>query len=469
MNGIENTNGKNFKIPWLFLSLGFIFVINPNVSIIDPLPDFFGYIIISIALNKLSLLSETMADAKKAFERMILIDGGKTLAFVWIFSIDSAGERASSMLLWSFVFSVLEAIFLIPSYLKLFKGLSDLGDYHPNTAIHGSKKGKYSYTDIMKVFTVCFIVFKAVMTVLPEFADLSNASYDETSVFVNIYQYIGIMRFLACIPVLTIGIIWLLNIIKYFKRIANDSELNASLVNKYKTDVLPRKGMFIVRNIKTACWLLVLASVLTLDLRIDGNNIIPDLLVLVALIPSFMFISRTTEKIKRSEYTAFVIYGIMSLGSYLLNYIYLETYTYNTMDKNLAAFILYMIWVISVAAKGVSFVSLLSMLIKRINSVIEDHTGYVFGKEINTDGEKRRIDDIHKELKKSFSLVMNIAIVYVISDVVYALYGAIYAFIRHNAGYLSLVNIAVGILFIGVIVRATDTLREAVKTKYMFE
>ena len=36
-----------------------------------------------------------------------------------MFGIDALSERTSSLLLWSFVFAVLEAIFLIPAYVKL--------------------------------------------------------------------------------------------------------------------------------------------------------------------------------------------------------------------------------------------------------------------------------------------------------------------------------------------------------------
>ncbi len=465
---VNVTNAKKTKMPWLLLASGFVFIINPNISIIDPLPDFIGYIIISLALTKLSLLCEALTDARRAFERMILIDGGKTLALVWVFGMESASERASSLLLWSFVFSTLEAIFLIPSYFKLFKGLSDLGDYHPNTSIHNTE-GKKSHTDKIKLFTIVFIVFKAVMTVLPEFADLSNASYDETSIFVNIYEYIGIMRALACIPVLALGIAWLANIVKYFKRISDDVEFNASLIEKYETQVLPKQGRFIMRYVKTASWLLIAAAVLTLDLKIEGGNIIPDILVLTTLIPAFAMLSKATDKIKKSEYVAFVLYGIASIASLVADGVYNEIYTYNAMNKNFAAFVFYMCCVMLVALKGIAFICTLSLLVKRVGKAIESHTGYVSGREIHTEGEKRRIAEVQRELKKAFSLVLDVAVVYVLSDVVYALYGAIYAFLRHNAGYLNVVNLVCGLVFIGMTVRATDALREAVNTKYMLE
>ena len=354
----EKSRGIN--IPWMLIAIGFIFLVNPNISIIDPLPDFIGYIIISIALSKLSLLSETLADAKKSFERMILIDGAKILAIIWVFGIDSSSERASSLLLWCFVFSVLEGIFLIPSCVKLFKGISDLGDYHENVSIH-SQNGKKSYTDRMKFFTLAFVVIKAIMTVLPEVSSLTNSSYDETASFVNMYRYIGIMRLLACVPVIIIGLAWICAILRYFKRIAKDVSLNTALENKYVTDVLPKKGAFVIRDVKIVSWLLVISAVLSLDFVIEGRNIIPDVFVLAALIPAFLFMCKNSRINKKGFFVSAAFYGVICVLAALLNYFYLENYTYNALDKDAYAFYLYMATVVCQALQGISFVILLKI------------------------------------------------------------------------------------------------------------
>ncbi len=466
--GLTSVNTKKIKMPWLVMALGFVFILNPNITVIDFMPDFLGYIIISLSLTKLSYMSETLAEAKKAFERMILIDGGKTLAILWIFGMESANERASSLLLWSFVFGVLEAIFLIPTYIKLFRGLSELGDFHTNTSIHNTN-GKKSHTDKIKIFTIAFIVFKAFMTVLPEFADLTNASYDESSIFVNIYRYIGVMRALSFIPVLLVGIIWFVCIVRYFLRIKNDTVFNGSLIEKYEKQILPKRGKFVIRYVKTAAWFLVISAVLSLDFKIEGRNVIPDLLVLAAMIPSFVIFSRAVHKIRKIEIFSFVTYALVSIASYTADIYYLENYTYNAMNKNTTAFAVYLVCVVLVALKGISFVCMLSLLIKRIGSVVESHTGYVSGREIHSEGEQRRINEVQRELKREFTLVFDVAVLYVLSDVIYSLFGAIYAFLRHNAGYLNVVNLAFGLLFIGMVVRATDALKDAVRTKYMLE
>ncbi len=461
---------SNTKIPWMMLALGFIFVLNPNISIIDPLPDCFGYMIICASLGKLSLLGESMYEAKKAFERMILIDGAKVLMFIWVFAIDSSGERAASLLLWSFVFAVLEAIFLIPTYIKLFKGLSDLGDYHNNNSIHAAPRhSRKSYTEKIRNFTVFFVIFKAVMALLPELADLGNYSYDETNIFSGLYRYIGIMRLLACIPVLIMGIVWFCNIIRYFSRIKRDTEFNLELSEKYTNQVLPRSGMFIIRYIKTACWFLIAAAVFTLDFSLEGKNIIPDVLVIIPLVLSYIYFCKASKGKSGAVYTWIAVYGISAIAADVLNNIYQGKFTYNAMDKNFDAFLLYMSFVLASSVKGIIFIILTSSVMKKIKTITVEHTGFVLGREIVSEGERRRSAEIHREINQEFNRALNVLFLCIIADVLCSLYGVFYAFMRMDVGYFNIISIAMGIIYIGMTVRAADTLKEAVKTKYMLQ
>ena len=139
---IQN-NKKN--IFWGAFAISFIFLFNPNIAIIDPLPDMIGYFILSLALSKIAMINETLYDAKRSFEKLIILDVGKLITIFWVFGIDAASERETSLLLWSFVFGILEILFAIPAYIKLFDGLSSLGDFYPNDSIHGKKKSRKSH------------------------------------------------------------------------------------------------------------------------------------------------------------------------------------------------------------------------------------------------------------------------------------------------------------------------------------
>ena len=307
------------------------------------------------------------------------------------------------------------------------------------------------------------------MCVLPELADFGNFQTFSATAKVNLYRYIGVIRFLCCLPVIIVGVVWFVNVLKYFVRVAKDEQLNSQIVEHYRSSVLTKSGIFVIRYVKNASWLLVIFAILTLDFKLERINILPDFLTVALIIPAFLYLCKTAKLRKKGTYFLITLYGILTVMSAVLNGIYLNNYTYNVLDIDAGAFNLYLLYVISVALQGITFILMLSSIVKELKTVISQHTGYVLGKEIESQGEHKRVREIHFEISKEFSQMLNVAALYVFSDVLYSLYGAIYAFARKDFGFLSVINIACGLFFIGMLVRALDDLKDAVKTKYMLE
>ena len=233
------------------IGLSLIFLFNPNVAVIDFLPDFIGYVLLCIALTNLSDINDTVSQALKIFKKLIIIDVAKLASLMWVFGISVVNERNSSLLLWSFVFAVLEMVFVIPAFLKLFAGMNELGFLYDNTSVIGSKKAdsKKNYTDKIRGFTVFFISIKAIMSFLPELADLTTTEYSENMGLTNMYRYIGVARGLAFAPVLVIGTLWIVKTVSYFKRVDRDVVFVEALEKTYAERVTPKTVIFVKRNI----------------------------------------------------------------------------------------------------------------------------------------------------------------------------------------------------------------------------
>ena len=457
---------KKKNISYGMFAFAFIFLFNPCVSVIDPLPDVIGYIILSVALSKISMLSETLYDAKRAFERLVIIDSGKILSLLWIFGVDSVHERNTSLLLWSFVFGVLEIIFAVPAYLKLFEGFSYLGDFYPNTSIHQKKgKRKYSYTDFIKLFSVFFVVFKAVLTCLPETA----AIYDESSPFRDIYRYIGVMRALCIIPVLIVGTVWVVSIIRYFRRISRDQIFVYAVNEEYSKKKMTKVGAFVIKDIKIASVFMIIASAFCIDFNLDGINILPDVVVIISLGISLFYFSKTAKIKKTFALLTFAFFTAATLFEDYIRYYFAENFYYNAIDKNKEAFAIYLLTVIAVAVEGILLIFVYLSMARALKSVVLDHTGYVVGKEIDSEGEKKQILIVQKQLNKNFSFLADVAIICALADTFASLYGAFYAFLNKNFGWMPLISISCGLLLVGMTVKAVSELKEAVQTKYMLE
>ena len=461
---------KDKKITFGAFAIAFLFLFNPNIAIVDPLPDFFGYMIICFALSRLAFLNETLYDAKRAFERMVLVDAGKILAIFWIFGIEAISERNTGLLLWSFVFGVLESIFAIPAFIKLFDGFSALGDFHVNTSIHSKGRVcKKSYTDFVKYFSVIFVVFKALLTCLPELTVLQTTTYDETSQFFSLYRYIAVIRGLCFVPVFIVGLIWLVTAVRYFLRISKDKTFLSSLNAEYAKKRISKNGLFVIKDVKTASLFFLLAGVLTIDFNLDGINILPDILVAVCMGLAFFYFAKTAKIKKTFPVICFALYTVATLFEDFIRYYFAENYYYNAIEKDGKAFTVYIITVIAVAIEGITLILLYSSIAKALRVVIKDHTGYVLGREIESDSEKKQIAEVQKRLSKNFSFVVDAVILCVLADTFYSLYGAFYAFLNKNFGWMSLISIVAGFILIGLSIKAVSELKEAVRTKYMLE
>ena len=466
----KNKSKKNVRIHWGFIAFSFAFIFNPNITIVDIFPDFIGYMILSASLLKLSMLSETLADSRRSFERMIFIDVAKILALLWVFGIESSNERSFSLLMWTFVFGVAEVIFLASAFVKLFSGFEELGNLYSNSSIHGSKRaGGKSYTEKAKSLSVFFVVMRAVLALLPELSALGSVSYDKITNSVSLYRYIGVMRGICFIPVMILGIFWLVRICRYFARIRADRQFCDEIDNACYKRFVTKQGAFTIRNVKLSMWFFVVAMVLSLDIRMNGTNIFPDLLVPILLIPSLMYMSKTTHIPKAPTLSMMTCYGMISVLSVLAENYYLDNYTYNAMAKSSEAFIAFMFYIGAVAVKSIIFICLVICWYRDVRKVIVAHTGYVLGRETLSEKESMRIAEDQKEVEKGFVWMADAAMLYVLSDVAYALYGAFYAFLSRNFGWLGLLNFMCGIFFVAMAAKASSELSEAVQTKYMLE
>lgn len=458
------------KISFGMLAVAFLFLFNPNMAIIDPLPDIFGYLILSVALSKISMISESLYDAKRAFERLVIVDAGKIVSIFWVFGMDALSERNISLLLWSFVFAVLECIFAIPAYIKLFDGFTSLGNFYPNVAILGRKGAKRaSYTDAIKSFSIFFVIFKALLTVLPELTALTTSQYDETSYLVNLYRYIGVIRGFCIIPVLAVGFAWLVSAIKYFRRASNDKDFVNAINEEYAKKKITRNGAFVIKDVRIASIFLVMASIFTIDFSFDGVNILPDILVVIALSISLFYFSRAAKIKKSFAVVTFLLFTVATLFEDYIRYYFADNFYYNAINKNGEAFGYYLATVIAVAVEGAIFVLLYVAIARALRFVVSEHTGYVVGREIESEGEKKQILAVQNRLNKNFSSLIDFAVLCALADTFASLYGAFYAFLNKNFGWMTLLSLIFALLLVGMTVKAVSELKEAVQTKYMLQ
>ena len=437
------------------LAVALIFLCNPNISIIDPLPDFIGYLIISLSLVKFADMNDTLSDSLAVFKRLILIDAAKILAIFWTFGMTVTTEKSTSLLLWSFVFGVLEIIFVNQAFGRLFNGISSLGTVCENTSVLGG--GKRSYTGRIKVFTFVFVTFKALMCMLPE----SSALSESTDSGFSMYRFIGVMRFLAFLPVLMIGLLWLYKGIRYFVRVNRDKIFIDGINELYRERVLTNKSIFIKRDFKICYVLLICAFAFSVDVRFDFINMLPDLICSIFFVAFFLIASRHVD-LPRIVFSVFsgVLFAV-SVVAWILEYGFFTDYYYEAIYRSDEAFAAYLRACVVSGLGVLLFLVISFFMIYTMYKIIKAHTGLEKNLDAYNDAKYKEIDAATKrELSVKLIYCVLLSLAYAASNICYLVFSADY-------GILTTVDIAVGIACMLTYMKVYADIVEAVDNKYI--
>ena len=445
---------QNKRMNFRGLAFALIFLCNPNISIIDPLPDFIGYIIISLSLVKFADMNDTLCDSLTVFKRLILIDAAKILAIFWTFGMTLPNEKSTSLLLWSFVFGVLEVIFVNQAFSRLFSGIASLGTVCENTSVLGG--GKRSYTGRIKALTFVFITFKALMCVLPE-SSVLGINEDGFSM----YRFIGVMRFLAFIPVIIVGIVWLIKGIRYFVRVNRDKPFIDGINDLYRERVLTNKSIFIKRDLKICYVLLICAFAFGTDVRIDYVNILPDLISAVFFVAFFAIAAKHVKLPKLAFISASAVLFVISAFAWFSEYSFFDKYYYEAIYRSDEAYAAYMRSGLAAGIGTILFAVASFCVIFTMYQIIQSHTGLEKNLDAYNDEKYKEIDTATKK-ELSFKLLYCIlaSLICIASNVWYIMYSADY-------GILTTVDIAAGIVCMLTYMKVYSDIIDAVDNKYI--
>ena len=288
---MQNLHKKRMGIGLILVS--FLFFCNPDVVVLDPLPDVFGYILLSLGLSSLAYLNDHFDRAAHLFRRMIALSAGRIVFMLVLFGLVQGNERPTTILLGNFVFGVLELMTLLPAYKHLFEGfvyagsrggVGDASVFRPTWGsgifslfIHRRSEFDRSHTTVTltestSLVTALFVVLKVVLNVIPEFTALTNHEFSKF----NFYHYVTLFRLLALAVGAVIGVAWLVCMLCYFGRMLKDSELISYLAGRFEGDILPNTELFVAKRYKMGSFFLLLGVILAKKLNWDDLRIVMD-------------------------------------------------------------------------------------------------------------------------------------------------------------------------------------------------
>ncbi len=456
-----------------YMGLGFaavsaIFLFNPDVAIIDVLPDFIGYTLLTVALRFVRDISPHFENAWRKFRILAVMTVFKTLSLLWVFGgLTSAQERPMMMLLLSFCFCLCELIWGIPAWRSLIEGFiihsQTSGGEYPliEKGAKSYRPGKnisYSFRD----FTVFFMIAKAFFSNIAEFAVLSNHSYDDTAF--DWYRFIGLYRVLTLFAGAVIGIIWLVRAIIFFRGILRDSVLISSMREKYETTVLPNTGLFVRRDIAFVLGLFAIAVLTTADFYIDDANFIPDTLTALLLVWTFIKLKSYYKNYKLGMIIT-AVYGVFTVVGSTLSYKFVTDSFPTKTWENRAVFKEFItIYPIRLVEAALLFVTVYFAL-QGIRAIINEHCGYI-PSTMDESYRNSRMEAIRKEVGVKVTVCLAFAALAAVS-------GGLYEFMLSLDLFISpiwwIINFAVCGAFFVSSLYMIGAVNEEVESRYMLD
>lgn len=305
-----------------YLIAGCFFLLNPNISIFDILPDFIGYACILKGLVKLSKLSADFEAAYRSFRTLFII------ALLRIFTLPLAGgDDQTWVLLMVFCFGLIEGYLSFRAFSFFFEGFSYTAQRGESNAVYG----KWSET---RLLTLIFVIAKQGLCILPELSLLSSTEYGEvTSHGINsLAQYRLIFNLFSAIVMLAFGIYWFIRIRAYLKGIQNDQVYIDGLSERYRYTVGENPAVLLHHALRFSLLVLSVAAILSVELPFDGFNYLPHsifaLLIMIAarhLVPYFKPIASKTALWA-------LIYTLVSAVVWVYNLVYTRIIFGSTFD-----------------------------------------------------------------------------------------------------------------------------------------
>ncbi len=321
------------QLGYPYLIAAFVFLFNPCINVVDILPDFFGYLFLMKGLSKWADLCPNVSDAMESIGRLRWFMLLKMLSIALIPFVDD-----TFVLIFVFAFGVIELMYVLPAAAKVFDGLEYFGTrFDCETIFNGplktrrvkprnNAKTKKSKTNKrrgiglsgVRLLTPTFFIVKTVFCLLPELCCLYSG--DITSgVQRDLAYYKPFFIEINIVVGTIIGIIWLVRLNSYIKRIYKDTAFLERVLADYNLEVGSNVGLAIRRRFR-ACASLIIAGLAFLpNMWIDGVNIIPTFFGSVFIIAAMALLWRIS---KRSVLAVIIpsIFAVVSALSFALSF-----------------------------------------------------------------------------------------------------------------------------------------------------
>ena len=267
-----------------------------------------------------------------------------------------------------------------------------------------------------------------------------------------------------------IGLVWLLLALRYYFKVLRDRAFVDSLHAQYMRDIYPNKDLFVAKRYKLGSFFLLLGIMLSLDLPMDGVNILPDVLCAACLIAGVLALRYYAPTWKASV-AVISAYALVSCVEWIwqIRYFKIEEYTVQAALNGAEATRAHTVSVVFCAIGAALFVLSVLSVLGCLRDVIRAHTGLEIKRvDMQTYG---RLDAIHKQLISGLVPVLIMAIICALGSVAYTVMLPYSGFggewYRVLASLWWAINLLLGVVLAVVFSEKNNDIMEQLNNRYM--
>lgn len=281
------------------IALGIMFLLDPNIAVVDVLPDFVGCLLIISGLSSLRDLSDSLEDARMNFMRLFWVSLSHIPAFMLMIYISASFvNEKTSILVFSFVYGVVEFFLINNAISSLIDGFVYIGErYNGDACFYDTdKKGRRTDVSRIRLITTVILLIVKGLSIAPNLVYLYDTSLGYgtvlNSTMYNPVSFIGPITAICFVPALLLGLFWARRIRRYICGIRRDADFVSRIDGIIDSKAAENTPVYRYRRTTTAVYILSSAAILSVDLYIDEFNIIPDLFCALVMFFGALFFSR---------------------------------------------------------------------------------------------------------------------------------------------------------------------------------
>lgn len=361
-----------------FIIAGLVFLFNPNINIIDVLPDAIGYGLILCGLLPVSRVESNFSEAGRRFRHLFILELCK-LPCLYVYSLISAEEQIWILIL-SLVFGVAEAIFGIMAWNGFFAGLDLFADSEDRGVLYKMKP--------THILMLIFTVVKPVLCVLPDLTLLSDGRYGTVTNngIQSLQSYRGVFNVFAAVLVFLFGIVWLILSIRYMRGVKKEKAFLARIAAKVEEYTSESKTL-VFRELSSMLGLLYVTAFLCLELKVEGYSLLPPMVNAVLFLGFFFLQRKRFGKPAKIGLIASAAYLVLSAVGWFMGVAFADKYyiedvgggfsesIYYLVSSNFDVFDQLLLLAVPVFLSCVAFAVLFFQLQRLFKRIIVQYTG----------------------------------------------------------------------------------------------